>query len=162
MKHTIAVIVNNRPGVLSRVSNLFSRRAFNIESLAVGTTEDENISRITIVAGSDESVLEQIIKQLYKLVDVIRVYDLPPAISVERELALIKVNVNQDTRSEIMQVVDIFRGRIVDVSETSMMIEIAGDEGKIEGIERLLKKFGIKELVRTGKISMARGLPESQ
>ncbi len=157
MKHTIAVIVNNRPGVLSRVSNLFSRRAFNIESLAVGTTEDEAISRITLVASGDESVLEQIIKQLYKLIDVIRVYDLPSASAVERELALIKVNAGAETRSEIMQVVDIFRGRIVDVGETSMIIEITGDEGKVTGIQRLLRKFGIKELVRTGKIAMARG-----
>ncbi len=157
MKHTIAVIVNNRPGVLSRVSNLFSRRAFNIESLAVGTTEDEAISRITLVASGDESVLEQIIKQLYKLIDVIRVYDLPSAYAVERELALVKVNAGPDTRSEIMQVVDIFRGRIVDVGETSMIIEITGDEGKVTGIQRLLRKFGIKELVRTGKIAMARG-----
>jgi acetolactate synthase-1/3 small subunit len=157
MKHTIAVIVNNRPGVLSRVSNLFSRRAFNIESLAVGTTEDEAISRITLVASGDESVLEQIIKQLYKLIDVIRVYDLPSTTAVERELALIKVSANTETRSEIMQVVDIFRGRIVDVGENSMIIEITGDEGKVTGIQRLLKKFGIKELVRTGKIAMARG-----
>jgi acetolactate synthase-1/3 small subunit len=156
MKHTIAVIVNNRPGVLSRVSNLFSRRAFNIESLAVGTTEDESVSRITLVASGDEDVLEQIIKQLYKLIDVIRVYDLPTATAVERELALIKVNANESNRSEIMQVVDIFRGRIVDVSEGSMIVEITGDEGKVSGIERLLKKFGIKELVRTGKIAMGR------
>jgi len=161
MRHTIAVIVNNRPGVLSRVSNLFSRRAFNIESLAVGTTEDESISRITLVASGDETVLEQIIKQLYKLIDVIRVYDLPSAASVERELALIKVNANSKTRSEIMQVVDIFRGRIVDVSEESVIVEITGDEGKIIGIERLLDKFGIKELVRTGKIAMSRSPQES-
>jgi len=161
MRHTIAVIVNNRPGVLSRVSNLFSRRAFNIESLAVGTTEDESVSRITLVASGDETVLEQIIKQLYKLIDVIRVYDLPSAASVERGLALIKVNANSKTRSEIMQVVDIFRGRIVDVSEESVIVEITGDEGKIIGIERLLDKFGIKELVRTGKIAMSRSPQES-
>jgi len=157
MKHTIAVIVNNRPGVLSRVSNLFSRRAFNIESLAVGTTEDERISRITLVASGDEGVLEQIIKQLYKLIDVIRVYDLPPRASVERELALFKVNASAMNRPEIMQIVDIFRGRVVDVSEDSMIIEMTGDEGKVVGIERLLRKFGIKELVRTGKISLLRG-----
>jgi acetolactate synthase-1/3 small subunit len=157
MKHTIAVIVNNRPGVLSRVSNLFSRRAFNIESLAVGPTQDEQISRITLIAKGDDAVLEQIIKQLYKLIDVIRVYDLPSSSSVERELALIKVAANAQNRSEIMQVVDIFRGRIVDVSEGSMIIELTGDEGKISGIERLLAKFGIKELVRTGKVAILRG-----
>jgi acetolactate synthase-1/3 small subunit len=161
MKHTIAVIVNNRPGVLSRVSNLFARRAFNIESLAVGPTEDESISRITIVAAGDENVLEQIIKQVYKLIDVIRVYDLPAVASVERELALIKVNSTSANRSEIMQVVDIFRGRIVDVSEDSVIVELTGDEGKIFGIENLLKKFGIKELVRTGKIAISRGSQES-
>ena len=161
MKHTIAVIVNNRPGVLSRVSNLFSRRAFNIESLAVGTTEDEAVSRITLVAEGDESVLEQIVKQLYKLIDVIKVYDLPPYASVERELALFKVNSPAQSRNEIMQIVDIFRGKIVNVSEDSMIIELTGDEAKISGIERLLKKYGIKELVRTGKISMARGAIES-
>ena len=157
MRHTIAVIVNNRPGVLSRVSNLFSRRAFNIESLAVGPTQDESVSRITLVAKGDDAVLEQITKQLYKLVDVIRVYDLPAASSVERELALIKVAASASNRSEIMQVVDIFRGRIVDVSEGSMIIELTGDEGKISGIERLLAKFGIKELVRTGKVAILRG-----
>lgn len=157
MKHTIAVIVNNKPGVLSRVSNLFSRRAFNIESLAVGPTQDEQISRITLIAKGDDAVLEQIIKQLYKLIDVIRVYDLPASSSVERELALIKVAANAQNRSEIMQVVDIFRGRIVDVSEGSMIIELTGDEGKISGIERLLAKFGIKELVRTGKVAILRG-----
>jgi len=160
MKHTIAVIVNNRPGVLSRVSNLFSRRAFNIESLAVGTTEDESVSRITLVAAGDDTVLEQIVKQLYKLIDVIRVYDLPPSSSVERELALIKVAASSNNRSEIMQIVDIFRGRIVDVSENAVIVEITGDEGKINGIESLLEKFGVKELVRTGKISMARGPQE--
>ena len=157
MKHTIAVIVNNKPGVLSRVSNLFSRRAFNIESLAVGPTQDEQISRITLIAKGDDAVLEQIIKQLYKLIDVIRVYDLPASSSVERELALIKVAANAQNRSEIMQVVDIFRGRIVDVSEGSMIIELTGDEGKISGIEKLLAKFGIKELVRTGKVAILRG-----
>lgn len=161
MKHTIAVIVNNKPGVLSRVSNLFSRRAFNIESLAVGTTQDPAISRITLVVSGDESVLEQIIKQLYKLIDVIRVYDLPPAIAIDRELALIKVAATALNRSEIMQVVDLFRGRIVDVSETSLIVEITGDEGKVVGLERLLEKFGIKELVRTGKIGMARGGSEA-
>lgn len=161
MKHTIAVLVNNRPGVLSRVAGLFSRRGFNIESLAVGTTEDENISRMTIVASGDEKVLEQIVKQLYKLVDICKVYDLPPDEAVERELVLIKVAAEARTRPEIMQIVDIFRGRIVDVSENSFIIEVTGDEAKILGIEKLLRKFGIKELVRTGKISLARGVAES-
>jgi len=162
MKHTIAVLVNNRPGVLSRVSGLFSRRGFNIESLAVGTTEDENVSRMTIVVSGDESVLEQIIKQLYKLIDIIKVYDIPSEKAVERELVLIKVSAETRTRPEIMQIVDLFRGRIVDVSENSIIIEMTAEGSKIEGIEKLLRKFGIKELVRTGKISLERGVAESR
>ena len=162
MKHTIAVLVNNRPGVLSRVSGLFSRRGFNIESLAVGTTEDENVSRMTIVVSGDESVLEQITKQLYKLIDIIKVYDIPSEKAVERELVLIKVSAETRTRPEIMQIVDLFRGRIVDVSENSIIIEMTAEGSKIEGIEKLLRKFGIKELVRTGKISLERGVAESR
>jgi acetolactate synthase-1/3 small subunit len=162
MKHTIAVLVNNRPGVLSRVAGLFSRRGFNIESLAVGTTEDENVSRMTIVVSGDESVLEQITKQLYKLIDVIKVYCIPPEKAVERELVLIKVSAETRTRPEIMQIVDLFRGRIVDVSEDSIIIEMTDEGSKIEGIEKLLRKFGIKELVRTGKIALERGVTESR
>ncbi|MCX5726045.1 MAG: acetolactate synthase small subunit [Candidatus Saganbacteria bacterium] len=162
MKHTIAVLVNNRPGVLSRVAGLFSRRGFNIESLAVGTTEDENVSRMTIVVSGDESVLEQITKQLYKLIDVIKVYCIPPEKAVERELVLIKVSAETRTRPEIMQIVDLFRGRIVDVSEDSIIIEMTDEGSKIEGIEKLLQKFGIKELVRTGKIALERGVTESR
>ena len=162
MKHTIAVLVNNRPGVLSRVAGLFSRRGFNIESLAVGTTEDENVSRMTIVVSGDESVLEQITKQLYKLIDVIKVYCIPSEKAVERELVLIKVSAETRTRPEIMQIVDLFRGRIVDVSEDSIIIEITDEGSKIEGIEKLLRKFGIKELVRTGKIALERGVAESR
>ena len=157
MKHTISVIVENKPGVLSRVSGLFARRGFNIESLAVGVTEDPNISRMTIVAEGDERDLEQITKQLYKLIDTIKVFDLPKDIAVERELALIKVATNEKTRPEINQIVEIFRARIVDVAEDAMVIEISDEESKVEGIEKLLRKFGIKELVRTGKIALQRG-----
>lgn len=157
MKHTISVIVENKPGVLSRVAGLFARRGFNIESLAVGVTEDPNISRMTIVAEGDERDLEQIIKQLYKLIDTIRVFDLPKDIAVERELALIKVASNEKTRPEINQIVDIFRARIVDVAEDAMVIEISDESNKVEDIEKLLRKFGIKELVRTGKIALQRG-----
>ena len=157
MKHTISVLVNNKPGVLSRVAGLFSRRGFNIESLAVGITEDPEISRMTIVASGDESVLEQITKQLYKLIDIIKVYDLKEEVAVERELALIKVGANAETRPEIMQIVDIFRGRIIDVAEESLIIEVTGEEEKIEGIQKVLRKFGIKELVRTGRIALERG-----
>jgi len=157
MRHTISVIVENKPGVLSRVSGLFARRGFNIESLAVGVTEDPNISRMTIVAEGDERDLEQITKQLYKLIDTIKVFDLPKEIAVERELALIKVAANEKNRAEITQIVDIFRARIIDVAEDSMTIEMTGEEGKVEGIEKLLRKFGIKEMVRTGKIALQRG-----
>ena len=160
MKHTISVLVENKPGVLARVAGLFSRRGFNIESLAVGTTEDESVSRMTIVASGDDKVLEQITKQLYKLIDVIKVFDIPPEVAVERELILIKVACTPQTRPEIMQIVDIFRGRIIDVSDGAMTIEITGEESKVEGIQKLLKKFGIKELVRTGKIALQRGMNE--
>jgi len=160
MKHTISVIVENKPGVLSRVSGLFSRRGFNIESLAVGTTEDPNISRMTIVVEGDERELEQITKQLYKLIDILKVFDLPKEKAVERELVLIKVAANEKTRREITEIVEIFKGKILDVAENSLTVEITGDEGKIKGAEKLLSKFGIKELVRTGKIALLRGSVE--
>jgi acetolactate synthase-1/3 small subunit len=160
MRHTISVVVENKAGVLSRVANLFARRGFNIESLAVGVTEDPIISRMTIVVEGDEQVLEQIIKQLYKLIDTLKVYDLPTDRSVSRELVLIKVNAAEKDRQEITQIVDIFRGKIVDVADTSLTVEITGDEGKIQGAEKLLAKFGIRELVRTGKISLLRGSAE--
>ena len=161
MKHTIAVVVENKPGVLSRVANLFARRGFNIESLAVGTTETPTISRITIVVEGDEKTLEQIIKQLYKLIDTLKVFDLPGDKAVERELALIKVHASEKKRQEITQIVDIFRGKIIDVAENSLTVEITGDGNKIDGAEKLLAKFGIKEMVRTGKIALQRGSAES-
>jgi len=157
MKHTISVLVENKPGVLARVAGLFARRGFNIESLAVGTTESEAVSRMTIVASGDDNVLEQITKQLYKLIDVIKVFDIPKDTLIERELVLIKVSCNEKTRPEIIEIVDIFRGRIVDVSEGAVTIEMTGEESKVDGIQKLLKKFGIKELVRTGKIALQRG-----
>jgi len=160
MKHTISVLVENKPGVLARVAGLFSRRGFNIESLAVGTTESELVSRMTIIASGDDNVLEQITKQLYKLIDVIKVFDIPKDVAVERELVLMKVACSEKTRPEIMQIVDIFRGRIIDVSDGAMTIELTGEESKVEGMEKLLKKFGIKELVRTGKIALQRGSSE--
>jgi len=155
-KHTIAVIVENKPGVLSRVSGLFSRRGFNIHSLAVGTTEDDGLSRMTIVVRGDDDVLEQITKQLYKLIDVVKVYELSNISAVDRELVLIKVAANENTRAEIQQIVDIFRAKIVDLGETSLIVEATGDSEKIDAIEELLKKFGIREMVRTGRISLSR------
>jgi acetolactate synthase I/III small subunit len=157
MKHTLAILVENRPGVLTRVAGLFSRRGFNIESLAVGITENLDISRMTIVVAGNDTILEQVEKQLNKLIDVIRVSDIPPDESISRELALIKVGVDSQTRAEVMQIVDIFRAKIVDVGIKSLVVEVTGDESKINAIEQLLRQFGIKEMVRTGKIAMNRG-----
>ena len=160
MKHTISVIVENKPGVLSRVSGLFSRRGFNIESLAVGTTEDPKMSRMTIMVEGSEQELEQITKQLYKLIDTLKVFDIPAEIAIERELVLVKVAANEKTRQEITQIADIFRGKVVDVAETSLTVEITGDSAKVEGAIKLLAKFGVKELVRTGRIALQRGSAE--
>jgi acetolactate synthase-1/3 small subunit len=157
MKHTVAVLVENKPGVLTRVAGLFSRRGFNIESLAVGVTENPDTSRMTLVVSGDDHVLEQVVKQLNKLIDVIRVSDIPPEESVNRELALIKVGVDSSTRAEVMQIVDVFRAKIVDVGIKSLVVEVTGDESKINAIEQLLRQFGIKEMVRTGKIAVNRG-----
>lgn len=158
MRHTISVLVKDHPGVLARVAGLFTRRGFNIESLAVGHTEENNISRMTIVVEGDERALEQITKQLNKLIDVIRVRDIFPSNSVERELALIKVNTNSlANRSEIIQMVDIFRAKIIDVNSQMMTIETTGTEDKVNALIELLKPFGLKEVVRTGKIALFRG-----
>ncbi len=157
MKHTVAILVENKPGVLARVAGLFSRRGFNIESLAVGVTENPDTSRMTVVVSGDDRILEQVEKQLNKLIDVIRVSDIPPEDSVSRELALIKVGVDSTTRAEVMQIVDVFRAKIVDVGIKSLVVEVTGDESKINAMEQLLRQFGIKEMVRTGKIAMNRG-----
>lgn len=157
MRHTLAVQVANQPGVLTRVAALFARRGYNIESLTVGETEKPDISRMTIVVSGDESVLEQVTKQLFKLIDVIKISDITYEQSVDRELMLIKVQADPATRGEIMQIVDIFRARIVDISLNALIIEATGDESKINAITTSLKPFGIKELVRTGKIAMIRG-----
>ena len=156
-RHTLAVIVENRPGVLTRVTTLFRRRGYNIESLAVGETENSSISRITIMVMGDEKILEQVTKQLYKLVDVIKIVDITDKRSVERELVMIKVKADVNVRAEIVQIVDIFRARIVDIGKTSLIIEVPGDSGKIDAIVESLKPFGIIELVRTGIIAMVRG-----
>ncbi len=156
-RHTLAVIVENRPGVLTRVTTLFRRRGYNIESLAVGETENSSISRITIMVMGDEKILEQVTKQLYKLVDVIKIVDITDKRSVERELVMIKVKADVNVRAEIVQIVDIFRARIVDIGKTSLIIEVTGDSGKIDAIVESLKPFGIIELVRTGIIAMVRG-----
>ncbi|NLY42804.1 MAG: acetolactate synthase small subunit [Clostridiaceae bacterium] len=156
-KHTLSVLVENHAGVLSRVAGLFSRRGFNIDSLAVGVTEDPNVSRMTIIVDGDDYTVEQVTKQLNKLIDVIKIRRLNPEESVQRELALIKVNATSATRSEIIQIVDIFRANIVDVSKNTLTIEMTGSEDKIAAFEEMLKQFGIKEMVRTGMIAIERG-----
>ncbi len=157
MKHTIALIVENKPGVLVRIAGLFSRRSFNIDSLTVGATDKPDYSRMTITVEGDEEVLEQVTKQLNKLINVIRVSELAPAESVERELAIIKVAAKKEDRSEIMQIVSVFRAKIIDVSPRSIIVEVTGSEDKVEAMVRLLRQFGIKEMARTGKVSMVRG-----
>lgn len=157
MRHTLAVLVENNPGVLARVAGLFSRRGYNIDSLSVGLTERPDVSRMTIVVEGDNSVLEQVTKQLHKLVDVIKISDITPEEYVDRELVLIKVNCEPSRRGEIMQIADIFRARIVDLGRKTVTVECTGNEGKINAIEESLKQYGIKELVRTGKVAMLRG-----
>ncbi|EMS69979.1 acetolactate synthase small subunit [Ruminiclostridium cellobioparum] len=156
-KHTLSVLVENRSGVLSRVAGLFSRRGFNIDSLAVGVTENPEVSRMTIVVNGDEYTVEQVSKQLNKLIDVIKIRELENSDSVSRELALIKVNATAATRSEIIQIVEIFRAKIVDVSKNTLTVEISGSTDKVEALEDMLKQFGVKEIVRTGTIAIERG-----
>jgi len=156
-KHTLSVLVENHAGVLSRVAGLFSRRGFNIDSLAVGITENPDISRITIVVDGDDYTVEQVSKQLNKLIDIIKIKKLEEKESVSRELALIKVSANAATRSEIISIVEIFRAKIVDVSKSTLTIEVAGTGEKVAALEDMLKQFGIKEIVRTGTIALERG-----
>jgi len=157
MQHTITALVENKSGVLARVAGLFARRGFNIESLAVSTTDDPSMSRMTIVVSGDDTVLEQITKQLNKLIDVIKIFDYTGAPVVERELAMIKVNAEAKNRAELMQIVDIFRGKIIDVCDKTFTIEVTGSVDKVDAIEGLLEPYGIQEMVRTGKIAMMRG-----
>ena len=157
MRHILSVLVDNKPGVLTRVAAMFSRRGYNIDSIAVGPERDPGISRMTIVVHGDDVILEQINKQLNKLIDVVKIIDLTAASHVEREMIMVRVKSTPATRSEIMQICDIFRGRIVDVAQESLMIEITGAEGKLQAILDLLSKFGIHEISRTGKIALSRG-----
>ncbi len=158
MKHTLAVLVENRPGVLTHISGLISRRAFNIESIAAGYTEEPETTRITIVVEGNEIEQEQVVNQLSKLVDVIKISDLTAVDSIQRELVLIKVKASMETRSDILNIVDIFRARIVDVNRETMVIELSGDETKIDALCQVLEDdHGIIEIVRTGKIALARG-----
>ncbi|HVN86365.1 MAG TPA: acetolactate synthase small subunit [Candidatus Binatia bacterium] len=157
MRHTISVLVSNEFGVLARVAGLFSGRGFNIECLTVAETLDPTVSRITLVTRGDDKVLEQITKQLNKLISVIKVTDFLDSKHVERELALIKVAANERTRAEVMNIVDIFRAKVIDVGAESYIVELTGDEEKINAIIDLLRPIGIKEIARTGKVAMHRG-----
>ena len=162
MRHTLGVLVENQPGVLSRVAGLFSGRGFNIESLTVAETLDPQVSHITLVTTGDETIMEQIVKQLNKLVNVIKVIDFREVKFVDREMALIKVKAESHTRAEILRIVDIFRGKVVDVSPNFLTIEVTGDEGKIQAILDLLIQPGIVEVVRTGKVAIARSKKNSK
>ena len=155
-KHTISALIENHFGVLCRISGLFSSRGFNIDSLSVGETEDPTISRMTIVVRGDDSVLEQVVKQLNRLIDVIRVIDITQGKFIERELVLIKVKADTSTRSEIIQIAEVFRSHIVDVSTSSMTIEVTGNQDKVTAITSMLSTFGIQEIARTGTVALLR------
>jgi len=157
MRHVITLLVENEFGVLARVSGLFSGRGFNIESLCVAETLDPNVSTMTVVTRGDDQIIEQVLKQLNKLVSVIKVVDLIDKDFVEREMVLIKVNTSRENREEVLRVADIFRGKVIDVGAKTYTLEVTGDEKKINAILALLKPLGIKELVRTGHVAMVRG-----
>lgn len=156
MKHTLSVFVENEFGVLSRIAGLFSGRGYNIESLTVAPTQDDEYSRVTIVTTGDDKVIEQITKQLNKLVNVIKVQDITTVNYIDREMALIKVSAKEENRSEILRIAEIFEGKIVDVSQKFYTVEVMGDEWKIKSVIELLKPLGIKELVRSGKVAITR------
>jgi acetolactate synthase-1/3 small subunit len=160
MRHVLSALVQNQPGVLAHVSGMFASRGFNIESLAVGETEDAHLSRITVVVNGDDRLLEQIRKQLEKIVTVVKVLDISRTDFVERDLMLIKIDAPPSQRLELQGLVSIFRGRIVDVGSDQMMVEISGQEKKIEAFIDAVRPYGIRELARTGRIAMVRGLHE--
>src|SRR5215207_2216721 len=156
-KHVLSLLVENKPGVLARIAGLFSRRGFNIDTLAVGPTDDPTMSRITLTMNGALHPIDQVTKQLHKLVHVIKIRDLEPEETVARELALFKVSADSDTRAEIMQFADIFRGKVIDVSKRAVTIEVTGADDKIEAFERMVRPFGLIEMVRTGEIAISRG-----
>jgi acetolactate synthase I/III small subunit len=156
-KHTLSVLVENKPGVLTRISALFSRRGFNIDSLAVGPTEHPEISRMTVVVDVDALPLEQVTKQLNKLVEVLKVVELEFDHSVQRELVLVKVRADAGTRSQILEVVQMFRAKVVDVAADSLVLEATGDEGKLTALLEMLQQYGVKELVQSGRVAVGRG-----
>jgi acetolactate synthase-1/3 small subunit len=156
-KHTLSVLVEDRPGVLTRIAGLFSRRGFNIESLAVGPTEHDGISRMTIVVNVEESPLEQVTKQLNKLVEVIKIVELDPSASVHRELVLVKVAATAETRGQVLDTVQLFRAKVVDVAPDAVTIQVTGNAGKIADFLRVVEPFGIRELVQSGMVAIGRG-----
>ncbi len=160
-KHILSILVENKPGVLTRVAGLFARRAFNIDTLAVGPTDDESISRITLTLDGAVHPIDQVTKQLHKLVNVLKIRDLEPEDTLARELALFKLAVDGAARAEVMQLCEIFRAKVVDVSKRSMVIEITGTDEKIEAFERLVRPFGLVEMARTGEIAISRGRGET-
>jgi acetolactate synthase-1/3 small subunit len=160
-KHTLSILVENKPGVLTRIAGLFARRAFNIDTLAVGPTDDPSVSRITLTVDGAKHPIDQVTKQLHKLVNVLKIRDLDPKDAVSRELALFKVAADGPARAEVMQIVDIFRGKVVDVSRRALVVELTGTDEKIESFEQLVRPFGLIEMVRTGEIAISRGRAET-
>jgi acetolactate synthase-1/3 small subunit len=160
-KHILSILVENKPGVLTRVAGLFARRGFNIDTLSVGPTDDDHISRITITLDGANHPIDQVTKQLHKLINVLKIRDLEPSETVARELALFKVSADGSQRAEIMQVCEIFRGKVVDVTKRSIIIEVTGTTDKIEAFERMVRPFGLVEMMRTGEIAIARGRGET-
>jgi acetolactate synthase-1/3 small subunit len=160
-KHTLSILVENKPGVLTRIAGLFARRGFNIDTLAVGPTDDEDISRITLTLDGALHPIDQVTKQLHKLVNVLKIRDLEPDETVARELALFKVSADGAQRTEVMQAVEIFRGKIVDVTKRSLVVELTGTHDKIEAFERFVRPFGLIEMARTGEIAISRGRGET-
>ena len=156
-KHILSILVENKPGVLTRIAGLFARRGFNIDTLAVGPTDDETISRLTLTVDGATHPIDQVTKQLHKLVNVIKIRDLEPEEAVARELALFKITADGDSRAQIMQFAEIFRGKIVDVHKRSLTVEITGADEKIEAFEEMVRPFGLIEMVRTGEIAVSRG-----
>jgi acetolactate synthase-1/3 small subunit len=160
-KHVVSLLVENRPGVLTRIAGLFARRGFNIETLTVGPTEDEQFARITLTVDGAVHPIDQVTKQLHKLINVIKIRDLEPAGTVTRELALFKVAAEGQARSELLEMCDVFRGRVVDLTKRSVIVEVTGEAEKIDAFEKLVRPFGLIELMRTGEIAMSRGRGET-
>ena len=160
-KHTLSILVENKPGVLTRIAGLFARRGFNIDTLAVGPTDDDSLSRITLTLDSANHPIDQVTKQLHKLVEVLKIRDLEPIETVARELALFKIAADSGARAEVMQLTEIFRGKIIDVTKRSITLEITGTHDKIEAFEKMIRPFGLIEMARTGEIAISRGRSET-